>query len=169
MQAATNAQASRRFTGWHMLGVMFLFFGTVIGVNITMAVLASKSWTGLVVKNSYVAGQTFNEENEIARKQEALGYKGQIISQAGHLVFRLDDRDGKAIFLENVSLSIGRPAYESKDRTITLDHAGHGIYRAGVDLEPGVWLAELDATLPDGSNWRMKDRLTIKPAAEPGK
>ncbi|MEZ5800798.1 MAG: FixH family protein [Nitratireductor sp.] len=99
--------------------------GTVIGVNITMAVLASSSWTGLV-KNSYVAGQTFNEENEIARKQEALGYKGQIISQAGHLVFRLDDRDGKAIFLENVRLSIGRPAYESKDRTITLDHAGHG-------------------------------------------
>ena len=167
MQQAVHS--SRRFTGWHMLGVMFLFFGTVIGVNVTMAIFASTSWTGLVVKNSYVAGQTFNEENEVARKQAALGYKGQIRAEAGHLVFRLDDKDGKSVFLEKVEVSIGRPAYEKLDRTILLDHAGRGIYRAGVDLEPGVWQAELRATLPDGSNWRMKDRLMVKPSTEPQK
>ncbi|MEZ5871218.1 MAG: FixH family protein [Nitratireductor sp.] len=167
MQPATNSP--RRFTGWHMLAVMFLFFGTVIGVNVTMAVLASTSWTGLVVKNSYVAGQTFNEENEIARKQAALGYKGRINFETGMLVFRLDDRDGKPIFLDNVKVKIGRPAFEGKDRTITLDHAGRGIYRAGITLEPGIWSAQLDATLPDGSNWRMVDRLRVAMTTEPAK
>ena len=36
--------------GRHMLLIILGFFGVVIGVNVTMATLASKSWTGLVVE-----------------------------------------------------------------------------------------------------------------------
>ena len=46
-----------RFTGFHMLACMIVFFGVIVAVNLTMATLASQSWTGLVVKNSYVASQ----------------------------------------------------------------------------------------------------------------
>ena len=48
------------FTGRHMAIIMVAFFGVIIAVNLTMATLASRSWTGLVVKNSYVESQKFN-------------------------------------------------------------------------------------------------------------
>ncbi|TIW01135.1 MAG: cytochrome oxidase, partial [Mesorhizobium sp.] len=40
----------REFTGKHMLVSILAFFAVVIGVNVTMATLALKSWTGLVVE-----------------------------------------------------------------------------------------------------------------------
>ena len=54
--------APKEFTGRHMLAIMLAFFGTIIAVNLVMAIFASRSWTGLVVKNSYVASQEFNEK-----------------------------------------------------------------------------------------------------------
>ncbi|TIW70058.1 MAG: cytochrome oxidase, partial [Mesorhizobium sp.] len=51
---SAHSQKSREFTGRHMLFIILGFFGVVIGVNLTMATLASKSWTGLVVENTYV-------------------------------------------------------------------------------------------------------------------
>ena len=45
------------FTGYHMLGVLVLYFGTIITVNLVMARFAITTWTGLVVENTYVASQ----------------------------------------------------------------------------------------------------------------
>ena len=66
------------FTGRHMLFAMLAFFGVIIAVNLTMAAFATKSWTGLVVKNSYVASQAFNRELEQAKVQAARGWTGDI-------------------------------------------------------------------------------------------
>lgn len=49
-----------RFTGYHMIACVVSFFAVIIFANVTMAWFASSSWTGLVVKNSYVASQQFN-------------------------------------------------------------------------------------------------------------
>ena len=59
-----NLFARREFTGYHMVAVMTLFFGTIISVNLLMAWYANTSWSGLVVKNSYVASQEFNGKLE---------------------------------------------------------------------------------------------------------
>lgn len=61
---SANTQKSRAFTGRHMLATILTFFGVVIAVNLTMATLASTSWTGLVVENTYVASQQFNRKAE---------------------------------------------------------------------------------------------------------
>ncbi|HLA02420.1 MAG TPA: FixH family protein, partial [Aestuariivirga sp.] len=45
----------RTFTGWHMAAITISFFAVIIAVNLTLAVFASSSWSGLVVANSYVA------------------------------------------------------------------------------------------------------------------
>ena len=45
---------TRTFTGWHMAVITISFFAVIIAVNLTLAVFASTSWTGLVVANSYV-------------------------------------------------------------------------------------------------------------------
>ncbi|MEO1102369.1 MAG: FixH family protein, partial [Pseudomonadota bacterium] len=50
-----SVSTPKRFTGWHMLAILVTFFGVVVTVNITMAVLAHTSWTGLLAKNGYRA------------------------------------------------------------------------------------------------------------------
>ncbi|MFP5454579.1 MAG: FixH family protein, partial [Alphaproteobacteria bacterium] len=50
----------RGFTGRHMAASMVGFFTVVIAVNVTMATVASHSFGGTVVDNSYVASQRFN-------------------------------------------------------------------------------------------------------------
>lgn len=71
----TNPAHSRRpFTGRHMSAILIGFFGVVVAVNITMASLASSSFGGTVVDNSYVASQKYNGWLASARAQERLGW-----------------------------------------------------------------------------------------------
>ena len=58
------------FTGRHMLAVVFAFFGTIITVNLVMAFLATGTFPGLVVKNSYIASQHYNERLAETRAHE---------------------------------------------------------------------------------------------------
>ena len=64
---STEAKKPFTFTGWHMLAIMLAFFGTIITVNFTMAYLATSTWSGLVVKNTYVASQQFNGKAAAAK------------------------------------------------------------------------------------------------------
>ena len=95
--AIVTKNSEFRFTGWHMLTCMIAFFGVIIVVNFTMASFASKSWTGLVVKNSYVASQKFNDELAVAEAQQARGWRSQVAYENGELVFQLFDKSGKAV------------------------------------------------------------------------
>ncbi len=56
-----SKQAKGSFTGKHMLGVMIAGFGIVAAVNFYMASLAVGGFHGIVVENSYVASQKFND------------------------------------------------------------------------------------------------------------
>ena len=76
----------RRFTGWHMTGIITAFFGVVIAVNMVMATLASRTFGGTVVDNSYVASQKFNGWLREARAQQALGWTAIVsVDDARHV------------------------------------------------------------------------------------
>lgn len=62
------------FTGRHMTAILVAFFGVVIAVNITMATFATRTFGGVVVENSYVASQKYNDWLAAARDQEELGW-----------------------------------------------------------------------------------------------
>lgn len=66
--------ANGPFTGRRFLAVMVGFFGVVIAVNITMARLATGTFGGTVVENSYVASQKFNGWLAEARAEQRLGW-----------------------------------------------------------------------------------------------
>lgn len=68
---------TNRFTGWHMTAILLAFFGTVVAVNATMATLATRTFGGVVVQNSYVASQRYNEWLKAARAQAKLGWKAE--------------------------------------------------------------------------------------------
>ena len=84
-----NAAKPFRFTGKHMLAIMVVFFGVVIAVNILMARLATQTFSGVVVDNSYVASQHYNSWLDEAAKEKALGWKASVERRAdGRLLVR---------------------------------------------------------------------------------
>lgn len=129
----------REFTGRHMLAIMIAFFGVIISVNFTMAWLAGSSWTGLVVKNSYVASQHYNEKLRQAEAQRNRGWKTKLTYQQGVFEFRLTDRNGTPVNFDQLALSVGRPATEVQDRNLVLRRIAPGRYTSKQALKPGLW------------------------------
>jgi len=146
-----------------MLMIMVLFFGVIIAVNITMAVMAGRSWTGLVVKNSYVASQHFNSQLVEAERQRARGWKSQLGYVAGQVSFELRDKNNQPIILDDLKVSLGRPASEQQDRTLALRHVGDGKYQAAVQLSRGHWAAQITGGSGDMA-YRRDARLFVKKA-----
>lgn len=149
-----------RLTGWHMLAIMFGFFGVIITVNFSMAILASKSWTGLVVKNSYVASQQLNEELEAAKLQKEAGWHTEISFSEGLLSVDVYGREGTAIELDNAKLFVGRPTFEQEDRELPLARIQHGRYEADIKLAPGDWAIRLEGRI-EGQPYRRDARLFV--------
>jgi len=139
----------REFTGRHMLLVTCSFFAVIISVNVVMAVSASRTWTGLVVQNSYVESQRFDQKNERIRAQVEAGWRFATSYEDGRLVFRATDADDAVLPLDQVSAFIHRPVGGHDDQTLSLAPAEDG-YAAPVALPSGVWdvvVTSADTTL----------------------
>ena len=141
------APRGRTFTGFHMLAIMLTFFGVIMAVNFTMAWLASHSWTGLVVKNSYVESQRFDGRLAEIDAQAARGWTANVVyeTNADRLVFELTDGDGQAVALNDPTAKVGRPAFEQLDQRVQLSRDAHGRYVANLKLAPGLWLVQIEA------------------------
>jgi nitrogen fixation protein FixH len=100
---ALEQQTPRPFTGRHMALILVAFFAVVVGVNVTMAVLAHKSWTGLVVQNSYVASQHFNAETKKRLAMLEKGFRMEIVVRAGSVSVTLNDKAGLALPLHKAT------------------------------------------------------------------
>ena len=150
------------FTGRHMLFAMLAFFGVIIFVNLTMAVFANTSWTGLVVRNSYVASQAFNRELEQAKIQAAREWSGSIAYRNGSVVLSLADKAGQPVLLDTSIVNIGRPSFEQEDHQVAMQHQGGGIYHASDVLAPGIWQISVRGTSSQG-DYRLDTRLIIRP------
>lgn len=155
----------RTFTGWHMFILVCSFFGVIIAVNFTMAMFATGSWTGLVVKNSYVASQHFNEELISARAQDALGWKSEIAYADGQLRFTLHTKEGAELSGASVDAKLARPVGTEQDRTVTLSENSPGMYRHDGVLGAGIWNVEVLAHLPDDTSYRQIFRLYVPEAS----
>lgn len=160
-----NTMTERRFTGWHMLGVLSLFFGTIISVNLTLAYFAVNTWSGLVVENSYVASQHFNEEQATARAHAELGWLAGIAYADGRLSFSLADAEGKGIVSDNVTAKVMRPANEGYDVILQLVPAGGGHYVADQALDAGQWVVEVFTDAGLDTPYRFAKRIHVGPEA----
>jgi nitrogen fixation protein FixH len=154
--------APKEFTGRHMLAIMLAFFGTVIAVNLVMATFASSSWTGLVVKNSYVASQEFNGKAAEGRAQAARNWHPALELQPGTVSFRLSDRAGAPIPLKAVGITFRRPAYEAEDVTIHLTRRSDGVFAAATNIRDGLWIIETNADFGETHAYRDTRRIVLK-------
>lgn len=152
---------TKELSGWHLLAMFVGFFGIVIVVNIFMAVMAVRSWTGLVVENSYVASQSFNADTAGLKKSESLGFSHHLHYEKGKLTLSLLGADGKPMMTENVQISIGRPVDDGEDQKLTALHLGEGQFVADAKLSAGVWSGELSALVQGNQVWRQPFKLIV--------
>jgi nitrogen fixation protein FixH len=153
---------TREFTGRDMAILMVAFFAIVVSVNIAMAVIASGSWTGLVVKNSYVASQQFNEKTAELERSAAMDVHANLAYQNGEVVVQLNNSFGAGISVNALALKIGRPSFDGQDRTLTMTCGADGTCRALAKLGPGVWTGEVEAELLGHGRWSRAVRLTVR-------
>ncbi|MCP4183861.1 MAG: hypothetical protein GY761_11170 [Hyphomicrobiales bacterium] len=144
-QLADTAKKPLRLNGYHVAAMFVAFFGVIIAVNFTMAWFASHSWTGLVVKNSYVASQNYNEKIDAARYQMAMGWRTDFDYSNNLLRLSVRDKDNQPIFFDKLNVLIGTPVSENKDRHLVLDQNSSGVYQTSIKLTEGVWAYELFA------------------------
>ncbi|MDQ0318440.1 nitrogen fixation protein FixH [Pararhizobium capsulatum DSM 1112] len=158
----TAAARPREFTGRHMLAILVAFFGTIIAVNMVMFSFAKSSWSGLVVENSYVASQQFNEGLAAARKQEALGWTMDFDIAGGHFSYRLASADGKPVPARSATVVFRHPAYQGANWTTTLTPADNGDLISVDKLRDGIWDVEINAEAGLETPYRSTLRITIE-------
>lgn len=137
----TTSRPRGEFTGRHMLLWVCGFFGVIIAVNVTMAVVSSVSWTGLVVKNSYVASQEFETRRLAHEAQLNAGWVSSLNHVDGNAVLTVRDADGVPIDLGAPALQINRPVGGHDDQLVALERQPDGTYAGPVALSAGVWEA----------------------------
>ena len=150
--------AMKSFTGRHALMVIGGGFALVIAVNTTLAVLASRSHPGMVVENSYVASQNFNEWLEAGRAQKALGWTVETENKDGMLVIEATSSLGQPMSGLVVEATVTHPLGAEPAQSLTLNDLGDGRYAAG-PLPHGQWIAEIRLKR-GGEHYYLKKRLT---------
>ena len=152
----------RQFTGRHMLAIMLAFFGVIIAVNLTMATLASRSWTGLEVKNSYVASQDYNAKLAVADRQHARGWKSSLRYGGDTLTLTMTNAAGDALRGAGLTALLKRPVHENDDRPLDFHEASPGIFEARASMQPGAWDVDVRLNGPGGEPYRQVFRLLVK-------
>ncbi len=158
----TGAANVREFTGKHMLAIMLAFFGVVLAANMTMVYFAQSSWTGLVVKNSYVASQVFNEKTAALVASESADVHPVVSFAAGTLQVTLRTRAGEAVSAHGVKVTLGRPSHEGEDRTVELLQNGPGVFGIAQSLGAGQWTGTVSADVPGHGAWSRPIRVIVK-------
>lgn len=162
-QADTTEPATGHpFTGRHMWMLMIAFFGVIFAVNISLAVLSSGTWTGMVVENSYVASQEFQERLDALHAQQALGWKAHLDYASGAVRLDVADKAGKPVDLGEVIVLFNRPVGGHDDHQLTLARRADGSYGADVELETGVWEVHATAEHTAAGPFELHERISVK-------
>jgi nitrogen fixation protein FixH len=161
-QSMSNPQKPKEFTGKHMLMVIGLFFGTIITVNLIMAYFATSSWTGLVVKNSYVASQHYNEKLAANRAQDALGWSPSLEVGGDVLRYRLLDAKGAPVDATQAEAMLRRPSHERDDHMVTLLPDANGDFVVDHALASGAWDIEVQLTTSNDIPFVYRERFIVE-------
>jgi len=129
----------RHFTGFHMLGFSVAFFGIIVAVNITMAMLATRTFGGTVVDNSYVASQKFNGWLAEARAERALDWRLSAEREGHFAIIHLDGADGA-----QVKATAIHPLGRLPDKTLHFIRLSSHRYRSIELLPAGRWRLEIE-------------------------
>jgi len=139
----------RTFTGRHMLAICIAFFGTIVTVNMVMAVQASRTFGGTVVDNSYVASQHFNRWLDEAEAERDLGWKAEAQRSGDRLLLTLAGPHGP-LADARVAAVAQHPLGLQEDIPLRFEALGGGRFRSAGALPAGRWRVRLDIRNENG-------------------
>ncbi|MBF0426736.1 MAG: FixH family protein [Magnetococcales bacterium] len=153
---------------WERWAVSLVVAGlVVIAINATMAYLALHSSTGLVTENYYEKGLAYNEVLVAQRAQDALGWRGALVTGApkvgvvGQLAFTLVGREGVPIRGAAVEVALFRPVAAGHDRRLVLAEVAPGRYEAPATFDlPGMWEVKVRAVVGQAV-YRYAERISV--------
>lgn len=157
----SDQKDDRHFTGRHMWILALSFFGIIITVNVVMATLAMRSWTGLVVPNSYIASQEFEEKRLAHEAQTAAGWRATLTYLPGAARLVIFDGARGPIELGDVLLKLNRPVGGHDDHTLRLGRKDDGSYEAAVELPTGLWEATVTAAETALGPFELRERIQV--------
>ena len=146
----------REFTGKHSAAIIVSGFAIIIAVNLVMATLAVRGFGGVIVENSYVASQEFNDWLDAAEEQEALGWSVEMTrSENGHLLIDTTSvPDGATVTAE-----ARRPLGQPESKSLGFIEATPGNHVSLEPLDSGRWIVRLKVASPDGETWSIEEYL----------
>ncbi|MEM0949286.1 MAG: FixH family protein [Pseudomonadota bacterium] len=151
--------SGRELTGRHVLIITVAAFGTIMAVNFVLAWQAVATFPGLEVKNSYVASQSFDRDRAA---QEGLGWDVSARIEDGKLTLTILDAGGVPVRPDALSATLGRATHVADDRTPAFAFDGLA-YVAPVDLAYGYWNLRVQARAADGTEFRQRIELFVRP------
>lgn len=139
----TGTSTSGKLTGRKVAAIFVAFFSVVAAVNFLMARLALSTFGGVVVENSYVASQQYNDWLSAAAAQKRLGWN--------LAASRLPD-DRVAVRIEGAGetgltvVGMARhPLGRAPDQPLAFARAADGRFVSAAPLPAGRWLVRFEA------------------------
>jgi nitrogen fixation protein FixH len=143
--------------GRRVLAIAIGAFVVMLVPNIVMTVAAVKTFSGLVVPNSYVASQNFDRDRAA---QLALGWQVAVSHADGVFRLTIDDARGDPVRPATLSVTVGRPTTTRDDLPLPLVETPSG-YAAEAPLAAGNWRLEIAATAADGTAFRQSRAIFV--------
>jgi nitrogen fixation protein FixH len=132
----SGAAQTRRLGGRGVLAIAAVAFLVMLTPNIILAVTAVRTFSGVVVNDSYVASQDFDR---LKAAQVALGWSVALDHADDVLRLSITDAAGHAVRPASLAVAMGRPTTTRDDRIITLletpgGYAGEAAFRQSHDI-----------------------------------
>ncbi len=138
------------------------FFLLVFAVNGVFIYFSLTSHPGTTARDAYREGLEYNRVLERAERQQALGWRAEILEEGGRVRLRLRDAAGAAVAGLVGKAEVGRPASDAEDRTLNIAEIAPGRYEAaGPTLEPGRWKVVIEMQDGTGRRFRAEDEILV--------
>ncbi|RLJ40861.1 nitrogen fixation protein FixH [Litoreibacter meonggei] len=142
---------TREIKGIHVFAMFAFGFSIIIGVNLTLAFQAVRTFPGLETKNSYVASQSFD-----ARRKAQLSLGWDVKAGYADGVLRLEIRDASGpVDPASINSTLGRATNISQDQSPAFSFDGTA-HLAAAELASGNWNLRLRAIAEDGTVFEQR-------------
>ncbi len=156
MTAAARPRPAMSWVPW----VFVAAFAVIIAVNTVLIVMATRTFSGLVVEKPYLKGIAYEETLQREAEQAKLGWQVTTAFRNGEVGLRYLDRAGQPIPTLAVRARVTSPVGLESPLTVDLPYRGEGWYAARVSLpRAGQWEVAATATRDAGGGHERRFRF----------
>ena len=161
-----SSASPKPLTGRKVLAMLIAFFGVVIGVNVTMMMLAILTLPGTEVDSAYTASLGYEKEIIAAHDQDARHWQVDAHVRRGTdggatLEVEARDDSGKPMTGLKFQGRFERPTDKRADLPVELAEVGIGNRGAAPSIAPGQWDLVLEGDAAGRRMFLSKNRVLL--------